>query len=97
MNCPTCKGKGKVTVKVTTVAPGTANTHSEFEMNCLTCRGEGEISKAQAQEHKAAMAMWCRCGNPSGQTHFFDDGENPAVCNKHHWVCEDCGKVTQVG
>lgn len=94
MNCPTCKGKGTVTVKVHS---NFATENTSFEMDCHVCGGSGEVTEAQLKAHKAAMAMWCRCGNPSGQTQFFDDGENPSVCNKHHWVCEDCGKVTQVG
>lgn len=56
------------------------------------------------EQYRAKMAeefvkFWCQCGNPSGEVTFHDDGVMPsaACCQKHHYHCDDCGKVTQVG
>lgn len=65
----------------------------EMLLTCPTCNGRGTISAALKKAHEE---FWCRCGNPSGQFEFFDDGEG-AACTKHHYTCRDCGKVLQVG
>lgn len=94
--CPRCKGKGKISVKVSTCGPDGATPESSFEMTCFDCKGSGEMTAAGVRAKKAADALWCRCGNESGETKFFDDGEHPN-CSKHCYVCLDCGKITQVG
>lgn len=93
MQCPTCKGTGKVTIKVTTFGQkGSEN----FETDCLTCHGKGRITLKQARQLKKEQDSWCRCGNKSGKTDFHDDGELGAG-SEHCWTCSDCGKLTQVG
>lgn len=50
------------------------------------------------KEWKAAhAAFWCQCGNPSGDVTFYEDDSRSKVCTKHHYRCNDCGKVVQVG
>ena len=39
--------------------------------------------------------FWCSCAEP-GDGYYVPDGMNPA-CHKHHWRCQKCGKVIQVG
>jgi Fe2+ or Zn2+ uptake regulation protein len=44
--------------------------------------------------------MWCECPemekeNAFGTT-FYKDGEHPEL-RKHHYRCNKCGKVTQIG
>lgn len=85
--CPVCKD-GKLTITVT----GEGKT-SELEINCVHCNGQGTMTWAQRDAYDRMVAMWCRCGNSSGQVTFHDD----APGSKHHWTCDDCGKVVQVG
>jgi Fe2+ or Zn2+ uptake regulation protein len=37
--------------------------------------------------------FWCKCGNPSERVTYHADTPDA----KHHWTCDDCGKVRQVG
>jgi phage FluMu protein Com len=96
MKCPRCKGSGKMTIKMSEYSGGKVIVNDTLEMKCFECKGTGQITEAEMKVIKAEKAMWCKCGNPSGQTMFVDDGESKK-CAKHHWVCEDCGKITQIG
>ena len=93
MKCPTCKGTGQVETTVTTCG---SNEIEKYDIPCHVCNGRKEISKKEWQAHKDMMNLWCDCGNPSGETTFYDDGEHPK-CSKHCYVCNDCGKIVQVG
>ena len=96
IECPTCKGKGTVTVEAVTIDERGTTKEPPLEIKCLTCRGEGRITKKRSAQLKRAAALWCSCGNPSGDVYFHDDGECPD-CRKHHYHCSDCGKIVQVG
>lgn len=85
INCPTCKGTKKVTITV-----HEAGKVSKMDLTCVVCHGQGKVTK---QAKKAMDDFWCKCGNPSGQSNFHDDSFGV----KHHYTCNDCGKVTQVG
>ena len=99
MICPVCDGKGKQTIPVHSVIDGKTED-SSFEMDCDLCKCTGEITAVRfiqyKQDQAATKAMWCQCGNPSGDTEFYDDNE---LCpgDKHHWDCKDCGKLLQIG
>lgn len=86
--CPVCKG-----AKKNTYAVHAEGVTKNVELSCGVCFGTGQLSDAGLQAHKALQAMWCRCGNPSGNASFHDD----TPTRKHHWTCDDCGKITQVG
>jgi hypothetical protein len=94
--CPCCKG-GKVqhltgvevTVKGTQEMP-------PVDISCVWCNGTGEVGPEVIREHRFYSTMWCKCGNPSGKTVFFNDGEHTEI-SKHHYRCYDCKKVTQIG
>ena len=92
MICPRCKGKGRMELGVQEYG----KTPTVVEIKCITCDGGGEITKFQHNLYEQEQGMWCRCGNPSGESVFFEDGEDPVI-GKHHWNCKDCGKVLQVG
>lgn len=47
-------------------------------------------------EIESYMKLFCQCGNPSGETIYFADGQGD-VCEKHYWECADCGKAVQIG
>jgi len=67
-------------------------TVETFEMS-----PEMERLAAEAQAFNDAHPdFWCRCGNPSEDVAFYADGQHPEV-HKHHWRCNDCGSVLQIG
>lgn len=85
--CPQCKGKGKVTC--TSHEWGKVET---FDLTCPTCNGAKVITSRQLKEYHAFQNMWCRCKESPGSD-YHDD----APGSKHHWTCQKCGKVTQIG
>jgi hypothetical protein len=91
--CPKCKGTKKLDIKVTTYGKPGEEIKS---INCIYCNASGKLTDSEIAKLKAEEEAWCRCGNPSRQTQFWDDGQNP-VCSKHCWTCRDCGKILQVG
>lgn len=93
--CPTCKGSKRVTVTVITHDKG--RQESSVEMDCHICDGAGVISPATARAIALMDESWCRCDNPSGGATYHADNERGAACSKHHWTCDDCGKIRQAG
>lgn len=91
--CPMCK-EGKITYQVVNV--GSKNAPERREIKCFVCKATGIVSQVVADAYEAQQRMWCECGNPSGHTQYWSDGQHPEI-SKHHWRCLDCGKVVQVG
>ena len=90
--CPDCKGEGRkdITIEFKDDPADTLN------IECFTCNGEGEVDQEGYDAWVYEKNVWCKCGNPSNETRFYDDGEGKWV-HKHHYVCIDCGKVVQIG
>jgi hypothetical protein len=65
-------------------------------MTTKTATAPRKDKRRKSAEQKAHEAFWCFCGNPSGNHTYHDDNER-RICRKHHWTCDDCGKVVQVG
>lgn len=85
MKCPTCKGKKLITIKM---QPG----NSELEIACFDCFGTGTVTEAQRDGIERRNDLWCKCGAKNG-TSFHPDTFNV----KHHYTCNDCHKVVQIG
>lgn len=47
-------------------------------------------------DFKEMNKLMCDCGNPSKETTFYDDGEGD-LCTKHHYICDDCNLIFQIG
>lgn len=92
--CPTCQGSGKQSLSVKTF--GSKDSEPPMVIDCVLCHGKGVVNKSQLRLLEQEKAMWCRCEKPSEGTTFHDDGEC-RQCRKHHYHCENCGKITQVG
>jgi excinuclease UvrABC ATPase subunit len=86
--CPTCKGKGKQTVTVVNGSP--------FKVACVSCKGKRTVSDVELKAINKANAMWCQCDGEA-PTKFFQDGEHKGCVTKHHWHCQRCGKIAQIG
>ena len=91
MICPRCKGRGKMDLNV-----HEGDTVQVVKITCVTCDGDGEINQVQYMIYRQEIEMWCRCGNPSGDVDYYEDGQRQDV-QMHHIRCKDCGKVVQVG
>ena len=89
--CPTCLGSGKQNVSITGVTG-----KESMEIDCVVCKGKGVATAGQLRLLEAEKNMWCKCEKPSDTATFHDDGEC-RQCKKHHYHCENCGKITQVG
>lgn len=90
--CPHCKGTGEIAYSV--VRSGEPTLHSK--MDCITCNGKKTVSAATAKAFEDAKEIWCKCGNPSGESSYHGD-HSGGVISKHHYTCNDCGKITQIG
>ena len=69
-------------------------------ITCIECDGKKVLPKGyRAAQEKAEKEFWCQCpadSVPIESIIFHDNGEC-AMCEKHHYHCPDCGKITQVG
>lgn len=93
--CPKCEGTKKITVRFVTTG-GPSDEVELVELDCVTCGAAGIVSEKELQAIQDADAMWCRCGNPSGDANSFSDYQHP-TCSKHCYTCADCGGILQVG
>ena len=91
--CRCCKGSKIQHLTVMIGAPGKPDGTSTMDVPCVWCGGTGEMTPRQLAIYVGGLEIWCRCGNHSGQVTFHDDTPN----SKHHWTCDDCGKVMQIG
>lgn len=97
MKCKSCKGSGKQTISMQTMQDdGSFKTEPSLEIDCMHCDGTGEMDKEQKETYNYAQNMWCNCGNPSGKSNYHPDGKGKWV-SKHHYTCDDCDHVTQIG
>lgn len=83
MQCPTCKGSGKETIK-TSEAGGPWRL---IQIGCIDCDGKGELTPERHARNLKQEAAWCHCGH--GKDTYHDSGDY-STCNK-------CGKITYVG
>lgn len=89
--CPTCKGSG---MRHTTI-----HTSNEKEIqisigSCFDCKGEtvNEEEGEAIQIHNEELeAMWCKCDEQDA--YYVPDRRGV----KHHWNCNSCHKLKQVG
>lgn len=85
--CPQCKGSGKINYTVDDGDKVIKDT-----MECVTCHGKKTLTTSEFKKFHAFQNMWCRCVKSPGSTYVPDTADM-----KHHWVCQKCGKVTQIG
>lgn len=94
--CPTCEGKGKMTITAKTLTDDGWKDENPVDIDCVICDGGGTVTRAKLESIEHEKRIWCECGNPSEDVNFWDDGEGYWV-TKHHYTCKDCGKVVQIG
>ena len=94
-NCPGCKGRGTQFARASVY--GKPYTQITL-MTCMKCHGK-DMSKAEGMEMQDQIdwekKQWCQC-KPSPGSSYVQDGVSD-VCSKHHYVCNKCKKITQIG
>ena len=93
IECPICKGKGKLHCKSTTY--GTDEV-VELDIDCYLCDGEKEISEQKYKDYEAEKELWCECEESTFGS-YPQDGECSCGIYKHHVHCGKCGKISQIG
>lgn len=98
ITCPSCNGKKTQTIIAQLYTKDGLIPQPPVEIKCMNCDGKGVVdAEEQKRKEEANDAFWCKCEDQDGRnTTYFDDGEGE-LCNKHHWACNNCGKVVQVG
>lgn len=96
MVCNKCNGTTKVTWTIEE-----DGVESKLDMDCLECNGTGEIDPDQLITQQQEDDAWCKCEEDNGVS-FHDDGNiqvyNDVIsCPKHHYSCNSCGLIVQIG
>lgn len=60
-------------------------------MKVFGVKNMDEVRVIEDEERK----LMCDC-NDMTDSYYVPDGESE-VCDKHHWVCYECNKITQIG
>lgn len=53
------------------------------------------MNKKQFEARQQEDDIWCECEDET-ESYFVDNGQDKEI-GKHHWRCEECDKVTQIG
>lgn len=96
-HCPNCNGTGKQKYSFQEFG----KPAQMMEMDCMYCKGGTKPMNAlDALRHnlnKERMnALWCKCEDNGHRVTYVPDNVSDK-CRKHHWTCNDCGKIAQVG
>lgn len=76
----------------------TGKTAQKFTITCAWCGGTGYLTPKQKAEKEHYQNMWCECPESEDDYdwRFCPDKSCPSM-RKHHYHCQKCGKITQVG
>ena len=97
IKCGTCQN-GKQTITGTTLTDGGWKDNPPVIIDCVNCDGTGEIT----EEHKRAIDEEQNNWHDSDvcqeeDAHYVPDNTPSALVMKHHWVCNECRKIVQIG
>lgn len=96
VKCPTCLGTGTQEIQSTMISPGKPVEKSVTKIVCIICNGATVVHPRVVKALEREKALWCRCATPSDDVIFHDDFQC-RDCDKHHYHCGTCQKITQVG
>lgn len=91
--CPRCHGETTITLHVLSATSN--DIEKTHVLTCPTCEGAGRVSSFTLKRFLEEEQEWCSCGKTEN-ARFVPDGVSD-VCAKHHWVCDHCGRIAQVG
>ena len=99
LTCKQCEGSGKITISVSTFGKIDESKH---EMSCVSCSGHGQFSLSSEKDRSDWVSaeihrnMWCACDQET-EFYYMEDNQCEGCISKHHYHCENCGLITQVG
>jgi len=88
-NCLTCEN-GILNVTIFDYSKQTSNIQS---IPCIDCEGKGQITESAMSSIQRRNSVWCKC-KVSENIYYVERSEE---CSKHHWKCNVCNKIFQVG
>jgi len=92
--CPCCVD-GKQTISCSEL--GSKEPPEKIEISCYWCEGSGFVDSKTLKAINYEKNMWCKCEKPDPHdTRYYKDNQHPVV-SKHHWRCNKCNGVTQIG
>jgi len=91
--CPQCHGETTVTLHV--LEFNTKKVTSTDVLTCPTWNGDGRVSVTTLKALLEEEESWCDCGKTK-HARYVPDGAS-TICPKHHWVCDHCGRIVQIG
>ena len=98
--CVDCKGTGELTIKMVVLNFGKKiteeSTGEEFKQICPLCNGTGCIT---FETKRFIENLYCKCSKEKRNlysSYYVPDNVDKDI-SKHHWRCNCCKKVTQIG
>ena len=96
IKCPTCKGLEKQTIIAKMLTSKGWHNEPPVTVTCILCGGEGEVDPIEMEAIKRIQDnFWCKCKDRDN-VRYVNDYEDER-CDKHHYRCNHCDKVVQVG
>lgn len=87
--CKSCQGTRKQKIEAT-------KTKVKNDVDCFPCDGKGYHTFKEAITILVSNNYWCECDDINN-IDFFDDDEHEGCIEKHHYHCQVCGLIFQIG
>ena len=103
ITCPTCDGskKQKIVAQMWNAETRGFDPQPPVYIGCVRCKGLGHIEPDQLLKEAAEDECWCKCDKDHGVTYHPDGNTNSYnggfACSKHHYSCNNCNKIVQIG
>ena len=68
---------------------------TQEEIDAVDIEIYGSLENAKKEKEKEEK-LWCKCKDSSHGAYYVPDGQN-RQCHKHHWRCNHCKKIVQIG
>ena len=100
LTCDVCTGSGEITFTMSTF--GKQGSGRKSQMPCFSCSGKGIYLISSEKQRNAWVVsriernMWCQCEDSIGCSYYKEDNECSCM-SKHHYHCNKCHLITQVG
>ena len=99
--CQTCKGTGQINLNICSF--GEPKSSSLTQMDCRVCHGLGKfkLCEEDGQERwflsEIERNMWCKCTDQFIKSTYSGNNECAGCISKHHYHCNKCNLITQIG
>ncbi len=97
LECPACNN-GIITITGRSLTDEGWKDNPPIDITCITCDGTSTISEEYKKRLGEEQDSWhdsdvCQ----EEDAHYVPDNTPGALVSKHHWVCNGCRKIVQVG